>query len=157
MTSINIGLDDNARTAVSEGLKKLLADTMAVYTKTHGFHWNVTGPHFQQLHTLFEDQYRETWNALDEIAERVRALGAFAPSNSAQMADLTTIAASEMTPPDAQSMVETLLRDNEALIVRARDALSLAEEAGDAASADLITVRIQAHEKAAWMLRATLG
>lgn len=157
MTTLNTGLDDNSRTAVADALRTLIADTYAVYLKTHGYHWNVSGPNFQSLHVLFEDQYRETWTALDEIAERIRALGLPAPTNGNTLAEATIIDPAADTPPDAMSMVETLLNDNETLIRRAREALSTAEEANDAGSADLITVRIQAHEKAAWMLRASLG
>lgn len=151
----NIGLDDNARLAVADTLKTLLADTYAVYMKTHGYHWNVQGINFQSLHVLFEEQYREMWDALDEIAERIRALGVFAPTNGRILAETTAIEPAADTPPQATDMVAHLLADHETLIQRSRDAICVADEAGDVATADLITVRLQAHEKMAWMLRAT--
>ncbi len=122
--------------------------------KTHAYHWNVTGPKFHQLHVMFEEQYREMWAALDELAERVRALGEYAPTSGKQFAELSAIEDADSKPPKADDMVTRLLADHETLIKRARQGLETAEEAGDAASADLLTVRIQAHEKTAWMLRA---
>jgi starvation-inducible DNA-binding protein len=154
MASVNIGLDENVRKSVAEALNSVLADTYALYMKTHSFHWNVTGPQFHTLHTMFEEQYREMWTALDEIAERVRALGVFAPASGKQFAELSAIDSADTEPPAATAMVERLLSDHETLIKRARDGLAIAEEAGDAASADLLTVRIQSHEKTAWMLRS---
>jgi len=154
MTKIDIGLDENARQAVAGALNATLADTYALYMKTHAFHWNVTGPQFHTLHLMFEEQYREMWAALDEIAERVRALGVFAPSSGNAMAALCEINDADDAPPAADDMVARLVADHETLIRRARTGLSIAEEAGDAASADLLTVRIQTHEKTAWMLRA---
>lgn len=152
--AVNIGLDENARNAVADALNKNLADTYAVYMKTHAYHWNVTGPQFHSLHEMFEEQYRELWEALDEIAERVRALGVFAPTSGKQFSDLSPITSADTSPPAAGKMVENLLEDHETLIRRSREGLATAEEAGDAASADLLTVRIQTHEKFAWMLRA---
>ena len=154
MSTINTGLAENARKAVAAAVTETLADTYAVYNKTHGYHWNVTGPQFHTLHVLFEEQYREMWAALDELAERVRALGEFAPASARHMGELSGIEAEDGPPPPAATMVEQLVRDHETLIRNARNALSTAEEAGDAASADLLTVRIQSHEKTAWMLRA---
>ncbi|MHA7871813.1 MAG: Dps family protein [Hyphococcus sp.] len=154
MTAIDIGIDENARKSVAEALNATLADTYAVYMKTHAYHWNVTGPQFHTLHVMFEEQYREMWTALDEIAERVRALGVFAPTSGKQFSDLTVIESADTSPPAAMTMVERLLADHETLIKRAREGLAIAEESGDAASADLLTVRIQTHEKTAWMLRA---
>jgi starvation-inducible DNA-binding protein len=155
MTSVNIGLDENARKAVAEALKGVLADTFALYQRTHAYHWNVTGLHFPALHAMFETQYREMWDALDEIAERIRALGEFAPSNGKTIAQLSGLDAAEDVPPAADVMVKNLLAGHEALIRRTRRALEIAGEAGDPASEDLLTVRIEAHEKTAWMLRAT--
>lgn len=154
MSTIDIGLAENARNAVAEALNATLADTYSLYMKTHAYHWNVTGPQFHTLHIMFEEQYREMWAALDEIAERVRALGVFAPTSGKQFAELSAIDNADATPPKADDMVKRLLSDHETLIKRAREGLSTAEEAGDAASADLLTVRIQTHEKTAWMLRA---
>lgn len=154
MTTVNTGLDDNARKAVADALNGVLADTYVLYQKTHSYHWNVTGPHFVSLHAMFEEQYREMWAALDELAERVRALGAFAPASGKAFADLASIDSAEAAPPAADQMIKNLLSGNEALIRRARKALSVAAEVDDAASEDLITQRIQTHEKTAWMLRA---
>ncbi len=154
MTRIDIGLDENVRKSVAEALNATLADTYSLYMKTHAYHWNVTGPQFHTLHVMFEEQYREMWAALDEIAERVRALGEFAPTSGKQFAELSAIDNADTSPPAATAMVERLLVDHETLIKRARNGLAIAEEAGDAASADLLTVRIQLHEKTAWMLRS---
>ena len=155
MTTINIGLDDNARKKVAGALNNVLADTYTLYMKTHAYHWNVTGPQFHTFHVKFEEQYREMWAALDEIAERVRALGQFAPVSGKAFAELSYLDNAEDSPPTAETMVTNLLAGHEKLIRRAREALATAEDADDAASADLLTVRIQTHEKTAWMLRAT--
>ena len=155
MQAINTGLDAIARTAVAEALNGVLADTYILYQKTHAYHWNVTGPQFPVLHAMFEEQYREMWAALDELAERVRALGVFAPASGRAFARLASIDSADETPPEASDMVRKLLDAHETLIRRARAALATAAEANDAASEDLLTVRIQSHEKTAWMLRAT--
>lgn len=156
MSDVNIGLDENARKAVAESLNQTLADTYALYMKTHAYHWNVTGPQFHTLHIMFEEQYREMWTALDEIAERVRALGVFAPSSGKELSGLAAVEDADAEPPVAEEMVKRALTGHETLIQRARNGLSVAEEAGDVASADLFTVRIQTHEKTAWMLRALI-
>jgi starvation-inducible DNA-binding protein len=155
MAQMNTGLADNSRKAVAEALNAVLADTYTLYQKTHAYHWNVEGPQFPTLHAMFETQYREMWDALDTIAERVRALGVFAPASGKAFASLTSIESAEDAPPQAPQMVKNLLAGHETLIRRAREALSTAEDADDAASADLLTQRIQSHEKTAWMLRAT--
>lgn len=154
MSTPDIGIEESARESVAEALNKTLADTYSLYMKTHAYHWNVTGPQFHTLHVMFEEQYNEMWAALDEIAERVRALGVFAPTSGKQLSELSDIENADTSPPAAGTMVKRLLSDHETLIKRARKGLSAAEEAGDAASADLLTVRIQTHEKTAWMLRA---
>ncbi|MEM9706589.1 MAG: DNA starvation/stationary phase protection protein [Pseudomonadota bacterium] len=154
MTEMNTGLDNNSRNAVAQALNDVLADTYTLYMKTHSYHWNVTGPQFHTLHTMFEEHYRDMWAALDEIAERVRALGVFAPASGKSLSNIAEIESADDAPPPAQKMIETLLSDHETLIRRARAALSIAAEAEDAASEDLLTVRIQSHEKTAWMLRA---
>lgn len=151
---VDIGIEENARNAVAEALNATLADTYSLYMKTHAYHWNVTGPQFQTLHVMFEEQYREMWEALDEIAERVRALGVFAPTSGKQFAELSAIDNADTTPPKSDEMIKRLLSDHETLIKRAREGLDIAEKAGDAASEDLLTVRIQTHEKTAWMLRS---
>jgi starvation-inducible DNA-binding protein len=147
MADLNTGIDANARAAVADALNGVLAETYGLYAKTHAYHWNVTGPQFPTLHAMFETQYREMWDALDEIAERVRALGAFAT--------LPHGGSAEASPPAAGDMVKNLLDGHEALIRKARKALVVAGEVDDAATEDLLTVRIQSHEKTAWMLRAT--
>ncbi len=154
MTKINTGLDDNARGAVAKALNDVLADTYMLYMKTHAFHWNVVGPQFHTLHIMFEEQYREMWAALDEIAERVRALDVFTPASGAAFSEKSEISKAEDGQINANDMIQTLLADHETLIRRARQALEAAGEANDAASEDLLTVRIQIHEKTAWMLRS---
>ncbi len=154
MVEINTGLDDNARKAVAEALNGVLADSYVLYQKTHAYHWNVTGPQFHSLHIMFEQQYREIWAALDIIAERVRALGAFAPSSGKAFLENSSIESADSAPPPAAQMVKNLLAGHEALIRRARKALDVADDVDDAASEDLLTQRIQTHEKTAWMLRA---
>lgn len=151
--ALNTGIEDNARKAVAAALSHVLADTYALYLKTHAYHWNVTGADFPQLHALFETHYRDMWDALDEIAERIRALGVFTPP-SGRLASLSSIPADEADPPPAAQMVRNLLDGHEALIRRAREALETADDADDAASEDLLTQRIRTHEKTAWMLRA---
>jgi starvation-inducible DNA-binding protein len=155
MSDINTGLASNARKTAAHALLALLADTYALYLKTHAYHWNVAGPYFDTLHAMFETQYREMWTALDAIAERIRALGEFAPQSGAALAALTGIEADGPTPPKAADMVKNLLAGHETLIRRARAALDATGAAGDAASEDLVTQRLAAHEKTAWMLRAT--
>ena len=154
MSKVNIGLDEAARTAVADALNKTLADTYELYMQTHAYHWNVTGPQFHTLHVMFEEQYNEMWTALDEIAERVRALGVFTPSSGKALSELSIIDNADAEPPKGAEMIVRLLDGHETLIRRAREGLTVAEEASDVASADLLTVRIQTHEKTAWMLRA---
>ncbi len=153
---IDIGIPDDQRQKVADGLARLLADTYTLYLKTHGFHWNVTGPMFQTLHALFETQYSELALAVDEVAERIRALGVFAPGSYGQLAELATVK-EERGVPAAEEMIRQLVQDNEAVVRTAREVLPLAQEAVDEASSDLLVQRIRVHEKAAWMLRALLG
>ena len=152
-TTIDTGFSPEDRAGVAAGLSRLLADTYAVYLKTHGYHWNVRGPYFASLHGLFMEQYTEEWTALDEIAERIRALGEFAPQT---FGNLTAIRDGN-PESDWEAMVEELKRDNETVCRTAREIFPAAEKAGDQATLDLITQRFQAHEKHAWMLRSTLG
>ncbi len=154
MENLNTGLDSNSRKAVADALNGVLADTYVLYQKTHAYHWNVTGPQFHTLHVMFEEQYREMWAALDEIAERVRAIGHFAPASGKAFANLAAIDSADAEPPAAPQMIKNLLEGHETLIRRAREALDIADDADDAASEDLLTVRIQTHEKTAWMLRS---
>ncbi len=153
---INIGIDDTQRKAIADGLSRLLADTYTLYLKTHNFHWNVTGPQFNTLHTMFEQQYMELALAVDAIAERIRALGFPAPGSYKQFAGLTRIQ-EEDTVPAASDMLKALVRDQEAVVRTAREIFPLADAAADEPTADLLTQRMQIHEKTAWMLRAMLG
>ncbi|MCA9572690.1 MAG: DNA starvation/stationary phase protection protein [Myxococcales bacterium] len=153
---IDIGLDEEARAAVVTRLERVLADTYTLYLLTHSFHWNVTGPKFNDLHAMFMGQYTEMWAAVDEVAERIRALGAFAPGSYGAFARLTSIESPEDVP-EALEMVRQLVLGHEALIRTARGALVTAEEARDQVTADLLTQRLQVHEKTAWMLRSLLA
>jgi starvation-inducible DNA-binding protein len=150
--AIDIGIDAKTRKKVASSLEQVLTDTYALYTKTHGYHWNVEGPRFSQLHLLFETQYNELWASLDLMAERIRALGHYAPSGES-IAGKTVIKADNGVPNEDQ-MLANLAAGNEAVVKAARNALTIAEEAGDQATADLMTQRVSAGEKAAWMLRA---
>ena len=152
----NIGLNDNARKTVVEALSGVLADTYTLYLKTHNFHWNVTGPYFPFLHTLFGEQYNELWNAVDDLAERIRALGHFAPGSYAAFSKLTSLKEAPNSPPDAKEMIRILLADNEAIAQRARKVQEIVEEVGDTETGDMMVGRMQVHGKAAWMLRAQL-
>ncbi len=151
---IEIGISEADRAKSADALTGLLADTYTLYLKTHGYHWNVEGPHFQQLHALFMEQYTEMWTAVDEIAERIRALGHYAPSSYAEMAARSSIK-EEAGRPDWRDMVTTLARGHENVAKTAREVLRIAEDANDDATADVVTPRITLHEKTAWMLRAT--
>jgi len=154
--TIDTGLSKSDRKDVAQELTKVLADSFAVYLKTHGYHWNVRGPEFFSFHNLLEQQYRDIWDALDEIAERIRALGVLAPQSSSAFGNLTAIKDGD-PETEATAMLKELMQDHETLIATVRKALDAASEAGDEASADLMTQRLAAHEKFAWMLRSTLG
>ncbi|RKQ68836.1 starvation-inducible DNA-binding protein [Litorimonas taeanensis] len=151
---INIGIKAADRKVSAEAVSRLLADTYTLYLKTHGYHWNVEGPHFQQLHIQFMEQYTEMWTAVDELAERIRALGHYAPGSYAEMAALSNLT-EESGRPDWKAMVTTLAKGHEQVAKTARDVLRVAEEAGDDATADIVAPRVTLHEKTAWMLRAT--
>ncbi len=153
---INMGLDKGQREVMADAVSKLLADTYALYFKTHAYHWNVTGPRFHDLHSMFELQYNELWTATDEIAERIRALGVMAPISYGEMTVNASIDFDKVTP-DANTMVANLIDGHEQVVRTARAALKLAQEHDDEATADLVAPRITVHEKTAWMLRATLG
>ena len=154
---INIGIDEADRAAIVGGLSKLLADTYTLYLTTHNFHWNVTGPMFNTLHTMFEAQYNEQWTALDEIAERIRALGFNAPGSYSEFARLSSISEEPLGDTgDWRGMVTQLVVGNEAVCRTARKSLEIADKAGDDPSVDMLTQRLQVHEKNAWMLRALL-
>lgn len=152
---IDIGIPEEKRQAIVAGLEKALADTYTLYLKTHNFHWNVTGPMFNTLHTMFMEQYNEMWTAVDELAERIRALGQFAPGSYAQFAKLTKIREAEDVPK-AEAMIAQLVEGHETVVRTLREAFPAAEEGGDEATADLLTQRLAIHEKTAWMLRSML-
>ena len=153
---IDIGIDAKDRVAIAEGLSRLLADTFTLYLKTHNFHWNVTGPQFNSLHQMFMQQYTELWQALDEIAERIRALDVPAPGSQAAFAELTSIA-EETGVPAAGEMLKQLVAGHEAVARTARAVFVSADAANDQPTADLLTQRLQVHEKTAWMLRSMLA
>ena len=152
---IDIGIDAKDRKAISDGLSRLLADSYALYLKTHNFHWNVTGPMFQTLHTLFMEEYTEQWNALDLIAERIRALGHPAPGTYKEFVKRATIKEVEGTPK-ATDMIRHLVAAQEATARTARELFPLVNSANDQPTADLLTQRLEVHEKTAWMLRSLL-
>lgn len=155
-SAIHIGISDKDRAAISKGLSALLADTYTLYLTTHNFHWNVTGPMFNTLHTMFMGQYTELWNAVDLIAERIRALGHFAPGSYADFGKLTSLADVPHDPPKALEMVRILVAGHEAVARTARSLFPLADKASDEPTADLLTQRLTVHEQTAWMLRALL-
>ncbi|MEM7708973.1 MAG: Dps family protein [Pseudomonadota bacterium] len=154
--SINIGINESDRDKIAEGLSRLLADSYTLYLKTHNFHWNVTGPMFATLHTLFETHYTELATAVDEIAERIRALDVAAPGSYKQFAELSSIA-EETGVPSAEEMIGQLVDGQETVVRTARSVFEAADEAGDEPTADLLTQRMQVHEKNAWMLRSLLA
>ena len=153
--NIDIGIDANERERIAGGLSHVLADTYTLYLKTHNFHWNVTGPMFQTLHILFMEHYTEQWNALDLIAERIRSLGLPAPGTYKEFVRLASIKEVEGTP-NATEMIRILVRGQEAVARTARAAFTAAEAANDQPTCDLLTQRMQVHEKNAWMLRSLL-
>ena len=153
---IDIGIDKQDRAAIAQGLSRVLADSYTLYLKTHNYHWNVTGPLFSTLHLMFEEQYTELALAVDQIAERIRALGFPAPGSYREFAQLTSIAEDD-DAPDAQTMIRRLVEGQEAVVRTAREVFPVAEGAQDEPTADLLTQRMQVHEKNAWMLRSLLG
>lgn len=154
--SINIGINTEDREVIVEGLSRLLADSYTLYLKTHNYHWNVTGPMFTSLHTLFEEQYTALAEAVDVIAERIRALGEFAPGSYQAFAELTEIK-EETEVPQADQMLKNLLNSHEIIIRHARELLQSDAIETDEVSGDLLTQRMEFHEKNAWMLRSLLG
>lgn len=152
---IDIGIEEKSRQEIAEGLSRLLADTYTLYLKTHNFHWNVKGPMFQTLHLMFEAQYTELATAVDQIAERIRALGFPAPGTYSEFARLSSI---PETPgvPKAEEMIRLLVEGQEAVVRTARSIFPIVEKVNDEPTADLLTQRMQVHEKTAWMLRSLL-
>ena len=153
--NMNIGIDEASRKDIAQGLRRLLADTYTLYLKTHNFHWNVTGPMFQTLHLMFEQQYTELAVAVDVIAERIRALGEFAPGSYREFGELSEIAEAA-GKPSASQMIAELLEGHETVTRTAHMVCMTADKDNDQASADLLTQRMQLHEKTAWMLRSLL-
>ena len=154
--AIDIGISEQARSEIADGLSRLLADTYSLYLKTHNYHWNVTGPMFNTLHLMFEQQYNELWIAVDLIAERIRSLGAFAPGSYSAFAELSSIPEATGVP-SAEEMLADLVAGHEAVTRTARSVFPVADAANDESTADVITQRLQVHEKTAWMLRWMLG
>lgn len=152
---IDIGIAEQHRRQIAEGLARLLADSYTLYLKTHNFHWNVTGPMFSTLHALFEEHYTELATAVDEIAERIRALGVAAPGSYKQFSQLSSIE-EETGVPTAEEMIAQLVQGQEAVVRTARSIFPVVDAAHDEPSADLLTQRMQIHEKNAWMLRSLL-
>ena len=147
------GVDNSKK--VAQELSKVLADSFTIYQKTHGYHWNVTGPTFRGLHLLFEEQYNEIWTSIDEIAERIRALGATAPMGTGAMGNLTSIKDGDPNAT-AEEMLKDLAADHTTVVATLKAAVKAAEAAGDVSTADLCTTRLTAHEKHLWMISATL-
>ena len=152
---IDIGIPESERAGIAQGLSRLLADNYTLYLKTHNFHWNVTGPMFQTLHLMFETQYNELALAVDQIAERIRSLGFPAPGTYKAFAELGSIQETDGVPK-ATDMIRLLVEGQEAVVRTARALFPAVESASDEATADLLTQRIQVHEKTAWMLRSLL-
>ncbi len=153
---IDIGIAPKQRKEIAAGLSRLLADSYTLYLKTHNYHWNVTGPQFNTLHLMFEQQYTELATAVDEIAERIRALGEPAPGSYKQFAKLTRIEEEDKVP-DAETMLRQLVIGQETIVRTAREMFPVVDKAADEPTADLLTQRMQIHEKNAWMMRSMLG
>ncbi len=154
--SINIGIKEKDRKAIADGLSRVLADSYTLYLKTHNYHWNVTGPMFNTLHLMFEQQYTELATAVDEIAERIRALGVYAPGSYKAFAKLTDIE-EETDVPAAEEMVKRAVDGQETVVRTVREVFKMVDAANDEATADLLTRRMQVHEKNAWMLRSLIN
>ncbi len=156
MPTIDIGISEADRKEIADGLSRVLADTYTLYLKTHNYHWNVVGPMFNTLHLMFETQYNELALAVDEIAERIRALGEPAPGSYAEFSELSSVT-EDIEKPEALEMVRRLVDGHESVARTARSVFPAAEKAGDEPTADLLTQRLQVHEKTAWMLRSMLA
>jgi starvation-inducible DNA-binding protein len=153
MSDIDIGINQQDRITIAEGLKRLLADSYTLYLQTHNFHWNVTGPRFRDLHLMFEEHYTELAVAVDDIAERIRTLDVPAPGTYKAFAELSSIKETEGVPT-AEAMVEILTRSHEQVVKTCREVLAPAQQAGDESTVALVSDRMRVHEKTAWMLRA---
>jgi starvation-inducible DNA-binding protein len=155
-TPIDIGIPAEARKEIAEGLGRVLADTYTLYLKTHNYHWNVTGPMFNTLHLMFETQYNGLWMAVDLLAERIRSLGEFAPGSYKAFAERTVIEESDEVP-SAEQMIADLVAGHEACARTTRSVFPILAAASDESTADLLTQRLQEHEKTAWMLRSMIS
>lgn len=153
---VDIGIPEDSRQEIAQGLSRVLADTYSVYLKTHYFHWNVTGPQFNSLHLMFETQYTELATAVDEIAERIRSLGVFAPGSYSAFSELSSIPETRDVP-NADDMVRLLVEANEAVAKTIRSVFPAGEKGGDESTLDLLTGRLRVHEKTAWMLRSIIN
>ena len=153
MSDIDIGINQQDRQNIADGLKRLLADSYTLYLQTHNFHWNVTGPQFRELHLMFEEHYTELATAVDDIAERIRTLGVAAPGTYQAFAQLSSIKEVEGVP-EAGEMVDLLTKGHEQVVKTSRDVLKAAQAADDESTAALVSDRMRIHEKTAWMLRA---
>lgn len=153
---VDIGIPEDSRQEIAQGLSRVLADTYSVYLKTHYFHWNVTGPQFNSLHLMFETQYTELATAVDEIAERIRSLGVFAPGSYSAFSELSSIPETRDVP-NADDMVRLLVEANEAVAKTIRSVFPAAEKGSDESTLDLLTGRLRVHEKTAWMLRSIIN
>ena len=154
---MDIGIEESQRREIADGLGRVLADTYTLYLKTHNYHWNVTGPMFNTLHLMFEAQYNELWIAVDVLAERIRSLGEFAPGSYKAFAARTVIEEGAEVPPAAEDMIADLVSGHEACARTARTVFPTADAANDESTADLLTQRLQEHEKTAWMLRSMVA
>lgn len=155
MNTIDIGINNDDRENIANGLKSLLADSYTLYLQTHNFHWNVTGPQFRELHLMFEEHYTELATAVDEIAERIRTLDVFAPGTYRAFAELSSIKEVDEIP-SATDMIKLLQQGHEQVVKTARSVLKIAQNADDESTAALVSDRMRVHEKTAWMLRASL-
>lgn len=152
MTKIDIGIKEQDRVAIAEGLKNLLADSYTLYLQTHNFHWNVTGPNFRELHLMFEEHYTELATAVDEVAERIRTLGVIAPGTYKEFAKLSKVKEVDGVP-ESKAMVDILTKGHEQVVKTCRSVLKVAQQADDESTASLVSDRMRIHEKTAWMLR----
>lgn len=152
---MDIGVNEGERSKVAGELAKFLADTYTLYMKTHSFHWNVTGPMFKSLHDLFEEQYTELWKATDEIAERIRSLGVYAPTGYSEFAQLSSLSEAKGVPA-AKDMIKHLVSDHETVAQSAHKTLKVAAEADDEVTQDMMIRRMETHQQAAWMLRSLI-
>ena len=155
--SLKIGIEENKRVEIAKNLSKLLAETYTLYLKTHKYHWNVTGPQFQTLHTMFEEHYTALALAVDEIAERIRVMGVKAPGSYKEFSELSEVTEDTTSDTNAQSMIENLLADHEQVVRTSKGILNVLDGANDEGTSSLLGARIEYHEKTAWMLKSLIG